>query len=273
MVVKEPSIEETRQILESLRPRLERHYGVRIEDEALDTALELSPRYLRHLHLPDKVIGWLDTASVCAEVDHRADVTAADVVSVVSRASQIPSDMVCREVTDRFRDVERRLGRAVIGQRQAIRAVADRLVLNKGPLKESADRPDGVLLFLGPTGVGKTELAKAAAEFLFGDERRLIRLDMSEYQNDGSSVDKLIGMPRGIVGSEQGGLLTSRLRDNPYSVLLLDEIEKASPALLNLFLQAFDEGWLTDGRGRRVYLSDTIVIMMSNLAQSNSATW
>ena len=122
-----------------------------------------------------------------------------------------------------------------------------------------------MLLFLGPTGVGKTELAKSVAEFLFGDEKKMIRVDMSEYQDGAVAVDKLIGMPRGIVGSERGGVLTNQLKDNPYSVVLLDEVEKASPGMLNLFLQAFDEGWITDGRGKRVYLSDAIVIMTSNI--------
>ena len=148
---------------------------------------------------------------------------------------------------------EAHLAQRVIGQKEAIQAVAQRLRLNKGPLKESHYKPDGVLLFLGPTGVGKTELAKAVAEFMFGDDHKMVRLDMSEYSEGTVSVEKLIGMPRGIVGSARGGILTEQLRENPYTVLLLDEVEKASPYLMNLFLQAFDEGWLTDGRGRRVY--------------------
>lgn len=266
VTVQEPSIDEAREILHGIRPRLEKNYSVKIADEAIETALSMASRYQHNLRLPDKAINWLDTASVKVEIDDSdRPVAAEDVIRIISQETRIPREMVFRDTTIRFQDIEEALARRVVGQKEAISAVARNLRLNKGPLKERFERPDGVLLFLGPTGVGKTELAKSLAEFLFGDEKKMVRLDMSEYRDSAISVDKLIGMPRGIVGSERGGILTNQVRDNPYTVVLLDEVEKAHPDVLNLFLQVFDEGFLTDGRGRKVYFSDAVLIMTSNL--------
>jgi len=263
--VPEPSLDETRQMLNQLCPALERYSGVQISPEAREKALELSRFYLRARHLPDKPISWLKEAISLAIHQQRQTVLADDVVTIVSEQTGIPPDIIFRNAHGRFSRMEQVLRKRVIGQDPVIAQVARRIRLNLGPLRENLNRPLGVFLFLGPSGVGKTELAKALAEFLFGDEGRMIRLDMSQYIS-GVTTHELIGPPPGIVGCDRGGQLTNAIRAQPYTIVLLDEFEKAHPDIRNLFLQVFDEGWLTDGLGRKVYFTDAILIATSNLA-------
>ncbi len=264
--VKEPSVDDTKRILYGLKRRFEDTYDVEIEDSAIEESLSLSARYSKSLRLPDKIIGWIDSGCVKAEIYNEDRVVKKEnIYQVISQEANIPIDLIKRDVLERFQDMEDFFSKRIIGQKEAISSLAKHIRLNKGPLKGNFDRPDAVLLFLGPTGVGKTETAKTMAEYMFGLNRSIIRVDMSEYKDGSVAVDKLIGMPRGIVGSPRGGILTNQVKDNPYSVILLDEIEKASDQVFNLFLQVFDEGFLTDGRGKRVYFSDSVIIMTSNL--------
>jgi ATP-dependent Clp protease ATP-binding subunit ClpC len=186
-----------------------------------------------------------------------------EIAGIVAQRCQVPVERLTEEEGERFLGMEESLGRRVIGQESAVETVANAIRAAKSGLSDPR-RPLAVLLFLGPTGSGKTELAKALAEFLFGDERRLIQIDMSEY-GERHAVAKLIGAPPGYVGHEAGGQLTDRLRSQPYSVVLFDEIEKAHSDVFDLFLQIFEEGRLTDSRGRRASFRDAVIILTSNL--------
>lgn len=264
--LKEPSREETEEIVRGLKSRYEKTYGVKITDEAINKLMELSGRFKRNEREPGKIISWLDTACVKAELyDKNKTVLPHHVEEVVSQDSGIPIELIRKGVENLFLELKSKVEERMVGQREAIDAVLRNLVANAGPLRTNNFRPIGVFLFLGPTGVGKTELAKSIAWALFKDENRMVRIDMSEYSDSAAGVEKLIGMPRGIVGSEMGGLLTNRVMENPFTVVLLDEFEKANLNVRNLFLQVFDEGWITDGRGKKVYFSDAIIILTSNI--------
>ena len=193
----------------------------------------------------------------------KQEVSAEDIAQVVSRWTGIPVSKMLESEIAKLAHLESELAKRVIGQKEALAAVANAIRRTRAGIAEQ-NRPIGAFLFLGPTGVGKTETAKALAEQLFNDEKAIIRADMSEYM-EAHSVARLIGSPPGYVGYEEGGQLTENIRRHPYSVVLLDEIEKAHPQVLNLFLQVFDEGRLTDGKGRTVNFKNTILIMTSNI--------
>jgi ATP-dependent Clp protease ATP-binding subunit ClpC len=324
IVVAEPTVDQTIEILRGLRDKYEAHHKVKITDEAIVAAAELSDRYIANRYLPDKAIDLIDQAAsrvrisvdthdqTMAELDddikslkreldfavshknmkkgkdlekqlkkleEKKDVAAEQwrqqrgvtsksvlvehVAQVVSSITGIPVKELAQEERDKLLKLEQRLHERVIGQDEAVEAVADAVRLSRSGLSEGS-KPISTLLFLGPTGVGKTELAKALAYTVYGDEDALIRIDMSEYM-ERHSVARLIGAPPGYVGYEEGGQLTERVRRMPYSVILLDEIEKAHPDVYNIMLQIFDDGRLTDGKGRVVDFTNTIIIATSNI--------
>jgi ATP-dependent Clp protease ATP-binding subunit ClpC len=270
----EPTHEEALEILRGLRGRIENHHRSRITGEALNAAVDLSIRYAPERRLPDKAIDLLDQACAQARLrslsgDLRAQfrdgitIGREEIAMVIAHRRGIPLGELTEDEGARLLKMEEALRTSVKGQDHAIVAVSQAIRLSRSGLK-NPNKPIGVFLFVGATGSGKTELAKALAEFLFRDEKKLLRFDMSEFMDE-HSVSKLIGSPPGFLGHEAGGQLTEQIRSYPHSVVLLDEIEKAHPKILNIFLQVFDEGVLTDSKGRRCDFRDAVVILTSNL--------
>ena len=267
VMVEEPTPAAAETILAGLMPRYERYHGVNIPPEAIHAAVELSVRYLPGRYLPDKAIDLLDEAAAARRIADasggRRALTPADIARVVSKASGVPAERVGEAERERLANLEQRLAAEVIGQPQAVAAVASAIRRSRTGLRESG-RPIGAMLFLGPTGVGKTQLARTLAKCWFGSEKALLRFDMSEYM-ERHTVARLLGAPPGYVGHDEGGQLTEAVRRRPYSVVLFDEIEKAHSDIQNLLLQILEDGNLTDSQGRRADFSNTIILLTSNL--------
>ena len=259
-------IAQTISILGRLKENYEKHHNVVFTDEAIEACVRMSERYISDRCLPDKAIDAMDEAGSMVRLKNpqkTGTVTAEDVAEVISKMTGIPSGRVAEGESARLMTMREKISRRIIGQDEAIDKVVRAIQRNRAGIKDPG-KPIGTFIFFGPTGVGKTQLAKSLAEYLFDSEENIIRLDMSEYMEK-FNVSRLIGAPPGYVGFEEGGQLSERVRRKPYCVVLLDEIEKAHPDVFNLLLQVMDEGRLTDSNGRTVNFRNTIVIMTSNV--------
>jgi len=277
--IEEADLEATRAILLAAKERYERFHGVRIDSDGMGRSLETMRRMLRDGALPDRALDVLDRACARASLQARkglrenseaADaggaipvVGEAEMHAAIAGIARVPLSNLRAAADGRLREIESRLRRRVVGQEEAIGSVSRVLRTASRGLKLHPRRPNGVLLFVGPTGVGKTELARAMSEYLFGSDEKMIRIDMSEYMEK-FSASRLIGSPPGYVGYNDANQLTDRVRQTPSCLLLLDEMEKADAPLMSLFLQVFDAGRMTDGRGRTVSFSDATIVMTSN---------
>ncbi|MDO9192024.1 MAG: ATP-dependent Clp protease ATP-binding subunit ClpA [Undibacterium sp.] len=261
--VNEPTIEQTVQILRGLKSKFEEHHNVKYSASALTTAAELSARFINDRHLPDKAIDVIDEAGAAQRVlpksKQKKTIGKADIEDIIAKIARIPPQTVNQDDRSKLQTIERDLKNVVFGQEPAIEALASSIKMARAGLGKT-DKPIGSFLFSGPTGVGKTEVAKQLA-FTLGIE--LIRFDMSEYM-ERHAVSRLIGAPPGYVGFDQGGLLTEAITKKPHAVLLLDEIEKAHPDVFNILLQVMDHGTLTDNNGRKADFRNVIIIMTTN---------
>ena len=261
--VAELSDDATRDVLRGLRTRLERHYLVTVPEDAIDGALRISGRFEHRRRHPDKALRLLERAAVKAMRAGTKEVLLDHIVEAVCDLVPDLDPLFVHHNEDVLRDLEVALLRDIKGQDEAVGTIARAMRRFHGPLQQDSMRPRGVLLFAGPTGVGKTLAAKVLAEILFGSRQAMIRIDMSEYM-ERHDVSKIVGAPPGYVGYEEGGQLTSAIWDRPHSIVLLDEIDKAHPEVLSILLQVLDDGFLTDGRGRKVMFTNATIIMTTN---------
>ncbi|MDZ4081567.1 MAG: AAA family ATPase, partial [Bdellovibrionales bacterium] len=267
--VKEPSVEETVKILEGLRERYEQHHNVTYSDGALKAAAELSSRYIQARQLPDKAIDVIDEAGARVRIKSKDEkiktIRVADIEKVVASIAQVPVQSVNATDKAALKDLEVQMREAVFGQDEAIKRVATSIKLSRSGLGRE-NKPIGSYLFAGPTGVGKTEVSKQLAKVL---GNQFLRFDMSEYMEK-HAVSRLVGAPPGYVGYEEGGLLTEAVSRNPYSVVLMDEVEKAHPDLMNILLQVMDNGTLTDSHGKTADFRNTILILTTNAGAADA---